>query len=104
MYKDDRLARLGAISEWIWGDDNESVVFAQVYGHGHSLIFRFTADEERPYGLATRIVNCYHDIDVTDQDATFADRPSMGMAVGLEELVAFWNTVKQVGQVGADKD
>ncbi|KYK59811.1 Protein kinase-like protein [Drechmeria coniospora] len=89
MYEDDALNKLGVVGEWIWGDDEETAVFAQAYGHGRTLIFQFASDQGRPFSLPSRIVNCYHDVQVTDPNASFADRPSMRAALWLA-LSSIW--------------
>jgi len=34
--------------EWIWGDDEETTVFAQSYGEKHTIIFSFSLDRDGP--------------------------------------------------------
>ena len=76
------LNSLDVSGEWIWGNDLETIVFAQAFGHGKTLIFRFTQDgNPQSQSLTTRIVNCYHDLTVDSTSATFLDRPSMRTAI-----------------------
>ena len=90
MGEHDTLEALGVQSEWIWGNDLETIVFAQVFGHGKTLIFRFTQDRrQHPQSLTTRIVNCYHDLTVDSASATFSDRPSMRTAIW-SAIAAVW--------------
>ncbi|KAM0805143.1 kinase-like domain-containing protein [Usnea florida] len=90
MGEHDALDALGVQGEWIWGDDLETIVFAQVFGHGKTLIFRFTLDsKQQPQSLTTRIVNCYHDLSVDSASATFPDRPSMRTAIW-SAIAAVW--------------
>jgi hypothetical protein len=35
----DVLKALGISGEWIWGNDLETIVFAQAFGHQKTLIF-----------------------------------------------------------------
>ncbi|KFY49726.1 hypothetical protein V495_00485 [Pseudogymnoascus sp. VKM F-4514 (FW-929)] len=81
MGEQDALQALSGIGEWIWGDDLETTVFAQAYGNDKTLIFRFTIDKTRPQSLATRIVNCFHDIETGDTSDSFPDRASMRVAL-----------------------
>ena len=41
MGEQDALKALGILGEWIWGNDLETIVFAQAFGHQKTLIFRF---------------------------------------------------------------
>ena len=78
MGEQDALKALGAWGGWIWGDDFETIVFAQASGCGKTLIFRFAQDSnQRSQSLTTRIVNCYHDLTVDSSSSTFPDRVSM---------------------------
>ena len=89
MGESDILTALGVSGEWIWGNDLETIVFAQAFGYGKTLIFRFTLDsKQRSQSLTTRIVNCYHDLPVDSTSATFPDRPSMRTAI--------WSTIAAV--------
>lgn len=81
MGDQDELNALGVTGEWIWGNDLETIVFAQAYGLGKTLIFRFTIDSQASSSLATRIVNCYHDREVDGEFNTFPDRASMRSAI-----------------------
>lgn len=82
MGEQDALNRLGVSGEWIWGNDLETIVFAQAFGHEKTLIFRFAIDTpKRPQSLTTRIVNCFHDLTVDSKNDTFSSRPSMRMAI-----------------------
>ena len=47
MDEQDGLSALGVLGEWIWGDDLETIVCAQAFGHGKTLIFRFAQDSTR---------------------------------------------------------
>lgn len=76
------MKALGILGEWIWGNDLETIVFAQAFGHQKTLIFRFGLDHtQRSQSLTTRIVNCYHDLTVDSTSATFPNRLSMRMAI-----------------------
>ena len=44
--------------EWIWGDEEETEVYAQGYGADATTIFRFSKNDRRT-SLANRIVSCY---------------------------------------------
>ena len=49
--------------EWIWGDEQETEVYAQGYGASLTVIFRFKRyPHADPTSLASRIVVCYHDL------------------------------------------
>ncbi|KAI0003448.1 hypothetical protein F4779DRAFT_634602 [Xylariaceae sp. FL0662B] len=84
MGEQDALNALGVSGEWIWGNDLETMVFAQTFGHEKTLIFRFALDNsQKSQSLATRIVNCYHDLTVNSTSATFPNRISMRRAIWL---------------------
>lgn len=82
MEEQDALRALGVWGEWIWGNDLETIVYAQAFGHGKTLIFRFAQDShQRSQSLTTRIVNCYHGLTVDSTSATFPNRLSMRIAI-----------------------
>lgn len=90
MGEQDTLESLGVLGEWIWGNDLETIVFAQAFGFGKTLIFRFTLDsKQQSQSLAARIVNCYHDRTVDITTATFPNRPSMRTAIW-SAIAAVW--------------
>ena len=90
MGEQDTLQALGVSGEWIWGNDLETIVFAQAFGLGKTLIFRFTLDsKQQSPSLATRIVNCYHDRTVDTTSATFPNRPSVRTAIW-SAIAAVW--------------
>jgi hypothetical protein len=61
----------------IWGDDNESEVFAQAQSLDLSVIFRYSLSPKLPHSLPNRIVTCYHNLPAKDASETFLDRASM---------------------------
>ncbi|KFZ05786.1 hypothetical protein V501_08021 [Pseudogymnoascus sp. VKM F-4519 (FW-2642)] len=77
MVEQGALQALGGFGEWIWGDDAETTVFAQAFGDGKTLIFRFVVDHTEPESLATRVVNYFHDLETIDTRARFLDWASM---------------------------
>lgn len=81
MLEQKDLQSLGVTGEWLWGDDAETVVFAQSFGMSKTLIFRFSLDPQNTTLLASRIVDCYHDLDVFDTQASFNGRPAMRHAL-----------------------
>lgn len=89
------LQALGVWGEWIWGNDLETVVFAQAFGHEKTLIFRFTLDNTQRSSLATRIVNCYHGVTSDSTSPTFSNRLSMRMAI--------WSAIATVWVECSDK-
>ncbi|OTA97005.1 hypothetical protein M434DRAFT_27349 [Hypoxylon sp. CO27-5] len=57
-------------AEWIWGDDAETIVFAQGYGNERTVIFSFSLDSSKPPTfLANRICNSFHAIDVPETES-----------------------------------
>jgi hypothetical protein len=96
MGEQDALKALGISGEWIWGNDLETIVFAQAFGHQKTLIFRFGLDNtQRSQSLTTRIVNCNHDLTVDSTSATFPNRLSMRMAI--------WSAIATVWAECSDK-
>ncbi|UKZ48157.1 hypothetical protein TrVGV298_002393 [Trichoderma virens] len=65
----------------ISGNDEETTVFAEAYCGDLSLVFRFDLDISQPLSTSSRIVACFHDIQVDDDKQTFPDRGSMRQAV-----------------------
>ncbi|KAL8983335.1 MAG: hypothetical protein Q9205_002399 [Flavoplaca limonia] len=72
----------------IWGDDDESVVFAQAQRQDRSITFMFANKSKYTQSLPNRIVTCFHDLPVEDDHATFPSRATMR-----EEL---YSSVRQV--------
>ncbi|KAI8650124.1 Protein kinase domain-containing protein [Fusarium sp. Ph1] len=84
MTKQMHLKNLGFSPDSIWGDKNETVVYAQVFGVrlGSVPIFRFYRNpRQSPKSLANRIINFYHDINVHDDALSFPNRAAMRSAI-----------------------
>jgi hypothetical protein len=75
------LRSSGVTGEWIWGDDLETVVFAQAYGNGRTIIFRFRLDNQYPQSLASRVATCYHDLNTSSPGDSFPTRSAMREAI-----------------------
>lgn len=84
------LLALGVSPDSIWGDnENETTVYAQALGQGKALIFRFHLNTNNPpQSLSSRIVSCYHDLEVSNEAFTFQDRGAMRSAI--------WSTIATV--------
>lgn len=61
----------------IWGDDDESEVFAQAQSPDLCVIFRYSLSPKLLQSLPNRIVTCFHELPVKDATETFLDRASM---------------------------
>ena len=62
----------------IFGDDEETQVFAQAYSHdSFCIIFRYALSPNLQHSLSNRIVNCFHEVPVEDAGETFPDRDCM---------------------------
>ncbi|CAD6591756.1 MAG: hypothetical protein ASARMPREDX12_005406 [Alectoria sarmentosa] len=73
----------------IWGDDEESQVFAQAQSHDScTIIFRYALNPKYPQSLSNRIVTCFHQLPAKDASETFASRAAMR-----EEL---YSSIRQV--------
>ncbi|KAL6689959.1 putative serine/threonine protein kinase, variant 1 [Trichoderma pleuroticola] len=70
----------------ISGNEDETAVFAESHSGGLSLVFRFSLDVTRPLSTNSRIVACFHDIEVDDEKKTFSDRESMRQ--GIYDLIS----------------
>lgn len=84
MSERQSLLALGVTPDSIWGDDEETIVYAQVLGSGRAIIFRFCIEREgvaRPQSLSPRIVTCFHELEVSDDSATFQGRGDMRRAI-----------------------
>ncbi|QYS96994.1 Protein kinase domain-containing protein [Trichoderma simmonsii] len=76
------LEALCVAANSIWGDEDETIVYAQVLGQGKAVIFRFQRSHDSlPESLPSRIVCCYHNLEVPDGAFTFQDRSSMRSAL-----------------------
>lgn len=76
------LLALSVIPDSIWGDENETIVYAQALGRGRALIFRFYLNpHDRPQSLSSRIVSSYHDLEVSDETYRFQDLGAMRSAI-----------------------
>lgn len=66
----------------IWGDDEETQVFAHVHDEkGSCLTFRISQNNALPLSLESRIVACFHELPVASTDETFEERAAMRMAL-----------------------
>ncbi|EHK41168.1 hypothetical protein TRIATDRAFT_78127 [Trichoderma atroviride IMI 206040] len=82
MGEGQALEALGVTPDSIWGDEDETIVYAQVLGQGKAMIFRFQRSHDSlPQSLPSRIVCCYHDLEVPDGAFTFQNRSSMRSAL-----------------------
>lgn len=61
----------------IWGNDDESEVFAEARSDDLCLIFRYSLNPKRPESIPSRIVRCFHDLCAKGPSETFSDRASM---------------------------
>ncbi|KAL5095238.1 hypothetical protein Trisim1_000017 [Trichoderma cf. simile WF8] len=76
------LEAINVAGDSIWGDEDETIVYAQVLGQGKAVIFRFQRSHDSlPESLPSRIVCCYHGTEVPDGAFTFQDRSSMRSAL-----------------------
>ena len=64
----------------IWGNDDESEVFAQAQSREMSIIFRYSLNPKLPQSLPNRIVTCFHDLPA-EACETFPNRASMREAL-----------------------
>ncbi|KAJ9137675.1 Protein kinase-like domain [Pleurostoma richardsiae] len=83
MSEQDELQALGVTGEWIWGDDARTAVFAQAFGNGRILIFRFSHRND-DNDLPARLVNYYY----RRERVSFPSRASM--------RAALWSAVASV--------
>lgn len=65
----------------IWGDDDESEVFAEARSDDLCLIFRYSLNPKRPESIPSRIVRCFHDLSTKEPSETFSDRALMREAI-----------------------
>ncbi|EPE34282.1 Protein kinase-like (PK-like) [Glarea lozoyensis ATCC 20868] len=90
MGEQNSLQSAGVTGEWIWGDDLETVVFAQAYGHGRTIIFRFKFDNKSPRPLASRVATCYHDLNTSTPGHSFPTTSTMREAIWTA-VANIWN-------------
>ncbi|KAI1635623.1 kinase-like domain-containing protein [Biscogniauxia mediterranea] len=84
------LLTLGVSPDSIWGDENETIVYAKVLGQGREIIFRFYLDPDNPpHSLSNRVVSCYHDLEVLNEAFTFQNRGAMRSAIW-SAVAAVW--------------
>ncbi|KAL9594509.1 MAG: hypothetical protein Q9219_006991 [cf. Caloplaca sp. 3 TL-2023] len=72
----------------IWGDENESEVFAQAQSHDLSLSFRFSRNLKLPHSFTNRIITCFHELPTRNTSEMFPDLVTMREAV--------WSSIRQV--------
>jgi len=72
---------MGIKGDLIWGDDDESEVFAQAQTHDLCLIFRYSLHAKLPQSLPSRVANCFHCLPVNHTAETFSDREKMREAL-----------------------
>lgn len=90
MREGQALEALGATPDSIWGDEDETIVYAQALGLGKAIIFRFQRSHDSlPQSLPNRIVCCYHGLEVPDGAFTFQNRSLMRSAVW-SAIAAVW--------------
>lgn len=65
----------------ISGYDDETAVFAESSRGDLSLLFRFDTDVSNKLSNSSRVVACFHKIEVDDEEKTFLDRKSMRQAI-----------------------
>lgn len=82
MGEAEPLLALGVSPDSIWGDEDETIVYAQTFGKGRAHIFRFHLNTDNPpQSLPSWVVSCYHDLEVSDEAFTFQDRSAMRSAI-----------------------
>jgi len=74
------LRALGVTDEWIWGNGAATVVYAQAYGRGRTLTFRFSLSSDNPVSIPSRIINFYH-VRTVPSSASFETRSDMRSAL-----------------------
>ncbi|KAM6511736.1 hypothetical protein FALCPG4_016735 [Fusarium falciforme] len=90
MGEEMRLRQFGLVPEGVWGDQNETVVYAQVLKL-NPAIFRFYKNPRHsPKSLANRVVSCYHDINIQDDTLSFRDRAAMRSAIW-SSIASVWH-------------
>ncbi|PNP48437.1 hypothetical protein TGAMA5MH_00475 [Trichoderma gamsii] len=78
---------MGITTTLISGNDDETAVLAEAYSGDLSLVFKFDLDVSQPLITSSRIVTCFHELEVDDEKKTFPDRASMRQAVYLASLL-----------------
>lgn len=90
MREGQALEAINVAPDNIWGDEDETIVYAQVLGKGKAVIFRFQrSNDSLPESLPSRIVCCYHNLEVPDGTFTFQDRSAMRSAL-YSTIAAVW--------------
>ncbi|CAK7197882.1 hypothetical protein SEUCBS139899_000532 [Sporothrix eucalyptigena] len=75
----------------IWGDEDETVVYAQVIGQGKAVIFRFFRDPNASrQSLAARVVNYYHRNEDPAAPSGFETRDDLREFIW-SAIAAVWN-------------
>ncbi|KAI5923652.1 kinase-like domain-containing protein [Camillea tinctor] len=82
MEEGEPVMMLGVTPDCIWGDRNKKTVYAQAFGQGRSMIFRFYLNRVNPpESLPIRVVSCYHGLPVLNEAHTFPDHVTMRTAI-----------------------
>lgn len=72
---------MGITITLISGNEDEAAVFSEAYCGHLSSDFRFDLDVSKPLSTSSRIVTCFHKIEVDDEKKTFPDRISLRQAI-----------------------
>ncbi|KAK6444203.1 hypothetical protein FP744_10000451 [Trichoderma asperellum] len=72
---------MGITITLISGNEDEAAVFSEAYCGHLSSVFRFDLDVSEPLSTSSRIVTCFHKIEVDDEKKTFPDRVSLRQAI-----------------------
>ncbi|KAL7781099.1 putative serine/threonine protein kinase, variant 1 [Trichoderma afarasin] len=71
----------------ISGNEDETAVFAESHSGDLSLVFRFNLDISQPFSINSRIVACFHEIEVDDETKTLSGRESMRQEI--HDLISY---------------
>ncbi|RSM03612.1 hypothetical protein CDV31_010409 [Fusarium ambrosium] len=88
-----RLGNVGLTQDSIWGNESDTLVYAQVLEtkYGSAIIFRFYRNPRHsPKSLANRVVSYYYGINVHDDTLTFRDGAAMRTAI--------WSSIATIWQ------
>ena len=72
---------MGIITTLITGDDQDTSVLVTSFSGDTSILFRFSFDASQPQSVNSRIVSCFHELEVEDAKCSFINREEMRQAI-----------------------
>ena len=75
----------------ICGDENETSVLATSYSDDLSILFSFAFEPGQPKSVNSRIVACFHGLEVIDSECSFSSRKEMRQVLHASIVQIWWH-------------